>query len=305
MFLCSGSGNMLAAMQSGLRRWLSGLIILLCVTIVLVLARSTHADQPRQSAATRTAVGSELVSVQPGTLAIVLTAPHGGTKPVPGATTRRGTGVERFVTVRDANTSELAEKIADALERELGARPAVVIARFQRTYIDANRKPEEAYEGDVTRPHYDAFHAETQRAVDEAVKRWGRALLIDVHGQSAEPDAIFRGTLNGRSVTSLRERFGDDAVIGPDSLFAQFQSRGYRIIPEPADGKLGEETRFSGGYITQAYGSHAQPLVDAIQIEVGLNFRRDATLDKTADDIAQSIAHFARKYLPAKPVEQR
>ncbi len=256
---------------------------------------------------TRNANGSDLVTVQPGTLAIVLTAPHGGTKPVPGATTRQGGGGggERFVTVRDANTSELAEKIADALERELGARPAVVIARFHRSYIDANRRPEDAYEGDITKPHYEAFHAEAQQAVDAAVKRWGHALLIDVHGQAAEPDAIFRGTLNGRSVTSLRERFGDDAVIGPDSLFAQFKSLGYRIIPESADGKLGEETRYNGGYITQTYGSHAQPLCDAIQIEVGSNFRKEAVLDKTADDIAKSIAHFARKYLPAKPVEPR
>lgn len=253
--------------------------------------------------ATRPAAKSDLVTAQAGTLPIVLTAPHGGTRRVPGATTRQGTAVERFVTVRDTNTSELAEKIADALERELGARPAIIVARFHRSYIDANRAPADAYEGDVTKPHYDAFHEETQRAVDDAVKHWGRALLIDVHGQSQEPDAIFRGTMNGRSVKSLRERFGDEVLLGPDSLFAQFKSRGYRIIPDPIAPEIGEETRFSGGYITQTYGSNAQPLVDAIQIEVGANFRKEATLDKTADDIAKSIAVFAKKYLPAKPVE--
>jgi hypothetical protein len=68
--------------------------------------------------------------VQKGTLPIIVSVPHGGTREVPGVPERRGAGVAKFVTVRDANTSELAEAFAAALEEKLDGKPWMVVARF-------------------------------------------------------------------------------------------------------------------------------------------------------------------------------
>ena len=70
---------------------------------------------------------------------IILSAPHGGRTAIPNATLRQGLGVEKFETVRDDHTDELAEKIAAALEKKLGGKPFIIIARFERKYADANR----------------------------------------------------------------------------------------------------------------------------------------------------------------------
>src|SRR5687768_9363213 len=72
----------------------------------------------------------DLVFVQKGTLPVIVSAPHGGRKDVPGVAERKNTGVELFATVRDENTDRLAELLAAELEKKLGGKPWVVIARF-------------------------------------------------------------------------------------------------------------------------------------------------------------------------------
>ena len=56
----------------------------------------------------------KLLTVRKGTLPVVVSAPHGGRLAIPGAEERTGTGVEKFVTVNDTNTDQLAEKYAYA-----------------------------------------------------------------------------------------------------------------------------------------------------------------------------------------------
>src|SRR5687768_13186338 len=58
-----------------------------------------------------------LVTVVRGDLPIVLTAPHGGQATLPDTPARKDTGVRSFVILRDTNTAELTERLADAIER--------------------------------------------------------------------------------------------------------------------------------------------------------------------------------------------
>ncbi|MGG7377516.1 hypothetical protein ACQ7B2_01530, partial [Escherichia coli] len=60
--------------------------------------------------------------------------------------------------VRDENTAELTEKLVAEIERLLDGKPWVVIARFERKYLDVNRAPEQGYESDKAKPYYDAYH---------------------------------------------------------------------------------------------------------------------------------------------------
>src|SRR2546425_6117621 len=85
-------------------------------------------------AAEPTTKPADLMLVQQGTLPLILTAPHGGKMAVPGVTAiREGKNVStRFVTAPDMSTDVLAQKIAAGVEKRLGAKPHLIVARFAR-----------------------------------------------------------------------------------------------------------------------------------------------------------------------------
>src|SRR5262245_51081767 len=238
----------------------------------------------------------KLLAVWAGMLPIILSAPHGGRQSIPGVPTRRGAGVNQFITGRDNNTDELAETIAIALEKRLNARPFLVVARVERKYLDANRPTESAYESREVKTYYDGYHNALREAHDRVSLEWGRGLLLDIHGQGTEVEAIYRGTGNGKTVVSLIQRFGIEALTGPKSIFNQLERMGYRVLPSTTDSH--KEQRYVGGYIVQTYGSHHGRGIDAIQLEIGTKLRARANLERTGTDLAEAIAVFAQEYLP-------
>src|SRR5690606_24459729 len=125
--------------------------------------------------------------VQKGTLPIIISVPHGGRKEVPGVPVRLGKGLTNFHTVRDENTAEMTERFIAELEKLLGARPWVVVARFERKYLDVNRPREEGYESEKARPYYDLYHDSLAAACKAVKKKFGRGILLDIHGQAVHP----------------------------------------------------------------------------------------------------------------------
>jgi N-formylglutamate amidohydrolase len=241
---------------------------------------------------------ARLLTIWAGMLPIILSAPHGGRESIPGVPVRRGNGVRQFTTERDSNTAELAEAIGRALGDRLDAKPFLIVARFERKYVDANRPPGAAYESAAAKPYYEAYHGALEDASEHVRQQWVGGLLLDIHGQGAETDTIFRGTDNGKSVSALQQKFGHEALTGPKSIIGQLALKGYKIIPNGA-GEAGEQ-RYTGGYTTRTYGSHRGTQIDAIQLEIGTNLRARAKLDRTAIDLADSIAVFARRFLLAR-----
>jgi N-formylglutamate amidohydrolase len=245
----------------------------------------------------------KLVTVRTGTLPIIVSAPHGGRKAIPGVKERKGNGVTQFVTVRDEYTAELAEKLAAALEKTVGGKPYVVIARFERKYIDVNRPAKDAYESDSAKPYYDTYHAAMRHACKDVQDKWRGGLLLDIHGQAAETGTIFRGTNAGKTVTHLTDRFGKPALTGPKSVLGVLAKKGYLINPTN-DSTDKEDRRFGGGYTVQTYGSKDGGTIDAIQFELGLKLRQPKNADQTAKDIADAVAVFAKEYLPTEPLKK-
>lgn len=231
-----------------------------------------------------------------GTLPIVISAPHGGREAVPGVALRRGVGVERFVTARDNRTDELAETIAVKLAQSLGDKPHLVVARFERKYIDVNRPRNAAYESESAKIHYDAYHQWLVDACKRVRSEWGHGLLLDIHGEGADREAIFRGTNNGQTVLSLTRRFGREALNGTHSIVGQLAQKGYKVFP--GNGQTAKEQHYTGGHIVQTYGSHKQDGIDAMQLEFGTNLRSRTALDRTASDVAEAVTVFAKTYLP-------
>ena len=261
---------------------------------LLALTGWLQADTLAQSAIE----AERLLTLTPGNLPLILVAPHGGRQAIPVIGIRQGNGVPQFKTGRDHNTAELAEAIALKLSEMSGAKPFLVIARFDRKYIDANRPSIDAYEAVEAQPYYTAFH----NAVDEACKQirqvWGRGLLLDIHGQAAEANVIFRGTRHGKSVADLVWRFGRQALTGPHSISGQLALRGYKILPDASVND--RESRYSGGHTAQTYGSHRATGIDVIQLEFGTRLRARDNVDRTAADVAAAIRIFAQQYLPIK-----
>ena len=242
-----------------------------------------------------TGLAADLVVHTPGTLPLVLTVPHDGDQPI-GFTPPRRQGA----LVRDIHTRALAERTADALEKRLGARPCLVIARFSRRFADANRSQDEAVESDSALPAWQAYHAAVALCVAEARSRHpGGALLLDIHGQGQEPAVLFRGTRAGLTTKALLARHGPAALQGPASLIGLLAARGHTVHPATDSPSLREDPRFAGGNTVATYGSHQPGGIDAIQLEFGLQQRQQPTLP---DDLADAVAEFLQRHglLPAR-----
>jgi N-formylglutamate amidohydrolase len=240
----------------------------------------------------------DFVTVRKGTLPIILSAPHGGRMKVPDVPERVGKGLTNFHTVRDNNTAELTEKLAAELEELLGGKPWVVIARFDRKYLDANRPREEGYESDKAKPYYDAYHRPLAAACLAVRKKHGRGLLLDIHGNGVHKGTICRGTQNGKTVTLLRERDGWPAVRGKYSVLGRMEKLGYKVLPASDAGEdAKEERQFTGGFIVTNYGSHTAYAIDAIQLEFGSFLRDKDKYETTAKDLADAIRVFHDTYL--------
>lgn len=246
-------------------------------------------------------VPRQLVSIEPGDLPIILTAPHGGREVIPNVPPRSGNGVRQFRYKSDDFTEQLTEKLADAIESETGKRPYIVIANFHRKYLDANRRAAEAFESEQARVVYEKYHKAISDARREVTERWGCGVLFDIHGQAAEPQAIFRGTQNGKTVKRLLKRSGDESWRGESSFFGQLAKQGVRVIPAIGSTEL-EHSSYDGGFTVMQHGSAAGGTVDAIQLELGRQLRMPDKNASTAKKLAIAITAFSAKYLP--PTEQ-
>ena len=230
------------------------------------------------------------VIAKQGSMPVILTVPHDGADTL-GWMSPRSKGA----TVRDVGTHELAERTANLIEKQTGTRPYLVVAQFSRKYLDANRAEKDAMESSDALPAYRTYHGHIARFITEVLQRFPNgALLIDVHGQSDDPNTIFRGTRDGLTVSSLIKKHGNAAIQGQDSIIGVLQGKGHQVFPTMEAESLKEDRRFNGGYTVFVYGSNATNGIDAIQIEFGRRSRENPHL---AEDFTDAILLFAKKFL--------
>ncbi|MFM7057091.1 MAG: N-formylglutamate amidohydrolase [Planctomycetota bacterium] len=267
------------------RRWLVAVLTRRLLLIVLVFS-SAVAD-------------AQLLILRDGELPVVISAPHGGRLEVPGATVRTGEGLKKgpsgFFTGRDTGTEELALRVVELLDEKLAGRVSCVISRVHRRYVDFNRPLEIGVEHQAARVVHDSYHESLRSAVRRVRRRHGRGLLIDIHGQGSSAITAFRGTSNGLTVKALRERFQDTAHTGPQSLTGLLQKRGWMVHPDPFTGK--EQSGYTGGYIVRTYGSHQPDGIDAIQLELGADYRREDVRERRATELADAVVEYVGYYL--------
>jgi N-formylglutamate amidohydrolase len=283
-----------------LRMFSRGLIAFLALFLGLLLN-----PPPSQAADTTPA---NLVLVQQGSLPIILTAPHGGREAIAGVAPR--TAQDRgkieasrkwggFDTRHDVNTDILVQGIAAEIEMLTGNKPYLVMAKFDRKYIDANRPPEIGLDDPNARPYYDYYHNAVRIFIDDVRRKYPAGLLIDVHGQRKDRGVVMRGTRNGRTITQLLQRAGVSAVTGSNGVFGQLEANGFKVFPDndvPPAG-TGENAGYHGGYTVSIYGSHITNGIDAVQLEFGDKYLAKIVLDNSARNAAWAIVAFHEAYL--------
>jgi N-formylglutamate amidohydrolase len=260
--------------------------ILTILTILLIVPRPTRSED-------------DLLIIRHGTLPIVISAPHGGSLSLPGVDARKGDrqvkGASGFRTSRDTGTEELALLIADELAERFGEGPTCVISRLHRRYVDFNRPPEIGVEHRAARSIYDVYHQTLITAVRNIRADFGSGLLLDIHGQGSSPVTVYRGTSNGLTTSTLRNRFGDAAQTGDQSLMGLLAAKSWTVHPRPFGAK--EQAGFTGGHIVRTYGSHRADGIDAIQLEFGGDYRSVTRRNQTAKELADAIEEYSRMYL--------
>jgi N-formylglutamate amidohydrolase len=241
-----------------------------------------------------------LVFLQEGELPLILSSPHGGAREIPGVPPRKGEGMKKgptgFVVARDTGLEELAHDLAAAIRERTGKKPYVVVASFHRRHLDCNRPPEFAYEHDGAKAVYEEYYGALRRYGAEAVRKYGGGLVVDLHGQGTAADRVFRGTQNGQTTTLLQERFGRGLQVGPDSLMGRLKARGWTVHP---DGEGAEAAGFSGGHIVRTFGRR-EAGTDAVQLEFGMDYRREGKRKATAAVLAEVLEEIAKLYAGGK-----
>lgn len=240
---------------------------------------------------------NDWVEYRPGTLPVVLSAPHGGSIEPTSIPDRSGPGI---VTVRDSRTIETTLAASDALEELTGERPHVVISHLRRTKLDPNREIGEAALGDADAERaWREYHDLIDMAKDAVTEDRGAGLYLDMHGHGHEVQRLELGYLlsgdqldtledadldgldgQGTSLAGLAARTDapfSGILRGPDSFGGLLETGGVPSVPSPRwpgpeiDTIPGDEPYFSGGYSTRRHGSVGGDPIDGIQIEH--NFR--------------------------------
>jgi hypothetical protein len=207
------------------------------------------------------------VEYVPGTLPIIIAAPHGG-QLEPADIPDRKEGV----LTRDAETDLLAIELADAMARRTGARPHLILCHLHRKKVDCNR---DALTGTGGNPKALATWRAFHEAIGKARAAAGRGLFLDLHGHSHPAPKVELGYLlsaeqlqeTGPALSALAQvsslaavaRTSSDSfeglLRGPRSLGGLLELAGYPSVPSPTSPDPGDEPYFRGGYNTARYRS--------------------------------------------------
>jgi hypothetical protein len=252
---------------------------------------------------------------RPGTLPIILSAPHGGDL-APGEIPDRSYGT----TVTDANTLALAEAVSDAFFGALGERPHLILSHLRRTKLDPNREIVEAAQGSTAAElAWTEYHGFIDAASDSVEAIHGSGLYLDLHGHGHEVQRIELGYLlsgseldlsneelnaprfaTGSSIRALAEASVlsfSELLRGPDGFGSLLRAEGYPAVPSDTDPGPDGDPYFSGGYSTARHGSRDGGTVDGIQLEHYRLGIRDTPENRTA--YGQALARVVMAYLNA------
>ena len=115
----------------------------------------------------------------PGTLPLVISAPHGGYLKPAGMPDRQEGKVEQ-----DGFTQEMARALREEFLARTGGTPYLIICRLHRVKVDCNREIKEAAQGNaLAEKAWHEYHDAIEQAKAAVQTAFGAGLYIDLHGQ--------------------------------------------------------------------------------------------------------------------------
>lgn len=295
-------------MRPASHRYLPMRLFSLLVSVVCIT--SGFADQPQAVFGTR-----QFVEYLPGSLPVVIGAPHGGSLKPDDLPDRKDGKV-----MKDAFTQELARMIRADMIARFGAAPHLIICRLHRSKLDCNREVVEAAQGSPQAVQaYEEFHAWITRACDSVQKKDGAGLYLDLHGHRHEHGLVEIGMLVPATKLALSDA-GLDAgdfiarqsslreldqrspqtfsalIRGSQSLGGLLEARGFASIPSPAHPSPEGGPYYNGAYDVETHGSRLQGSVSAVQIECPFeNVRQtEEKRKKFSEALCESLDEFFR-----------
>jgi len=246
---------------------------------------------------------SDMMDISDGNMPLVISAPHGGTLTPSEIPDRSCQGI---TTVRDRNTTELANEIKHQLKEDFGVEPYVVAALINRKKIDLNRDQELATCGhSVAKEVWQEYHKNIEDAIESAINEFGGVIFIDLHGHGHDIQRLELGYL--LSNEELRESYegaGDEDELAEKSSFRNLlsvnsdvnlqdlmtgdqafgtimENEGIPSVPSLQDPfPYPNEAYFTGGYNTRRYTSEVYPEVFGWQIEANYEDVRDSDVNR-------------------------
>ena len=235
-----------------------------------------------------------------GTMPLVISVPHGGLINLDSVMDR---SCEGAVTVTDSYTRELANEIANMMQKYHGMKPYIIVCNLVRKDIDQNRELEEATCGHtIMNKPWQTFHDYIDTSIAMATREFGGCVYIDLHGhghptqrleigyllKEKELEGIVKEKVNEKplaeksSITHLLSNRKDnlklkDFLIGEMSFGTMMANEGIPSVPSKQDPYPYEgEKYFNGGYNTRQYTTQNYPNVTGWQIESNMKGVRDA-----------------------------
>lgn len=258
------------------------------------------------------------IEYRAGNAPVIICVPHGGALQPAGIPDRN---CPECVTVRDANTIELAKALQQSIQQTWGCEPHIVICHLHRRKLDANREIVEAAQGNpAAELAWNEYQNFIQSAKNTILDQQERGLLIDLHGHGHDIQRLELGYLLSGSQLRLSDAvltapgYTEQASIrnlvstnpngynlpellrGEYALGTLLAQGGYPSVPgddDPAP-DLGEDY-FSGGYTTDVFGSVEEGALDAIQIECNFTGVRDNAANR--QQFAEVLAGALETYL--------
>jgi len=250
------------------------------------------------------------VEYVPGTLPVVIAAPHGG-RLEPRNIPDRSEGT--FVT--DVDTDLLAREIAEAIHRKTRQHPHLVICHLKRTKVDCNRDALTGTGGNAAALEtWQAFHGFIARS-----RTTGREFFLDIHGHAHPQPLVELGYQLDRdrlresgeafAANEARSSLAGLAGIGPDSfeerlrggasLGGLLEERGFPSVPSPSHPDPGDEPYFFGGFNTSRYrASEPGERTFSVQVECPRPGVRDSPRNRRrfAEALADAVILFMERH---------
>lgn len=248
----------------------------------------------------------QYIEYQPGTLNLIIAAPHGGYLNPDTLPDRSCFGCTY---VNDGYTQELLRQIDSTFESAFnGCTPHFVFNLLDRKKLDGNRDIDEAADGnEYAEDAWLAFHDFIEHAKDSISASYGAGLFIDLHGHGHDIQRLELGYLlyedelsledsllnnseylsysSIRNISLTNSNFYSHAELlkGSPAFGSLLSVNGYPSVPSEEDPfPLPGEPYFSGGYNTNRHGSRFEGSIDAIQIECNMDGVRDTYINRQA-----------------------